>query len=94
MRGATLTDLGHVQAACDVQRSMPEQEMRYAMTQPYPMTPNDPGQPLPPATHEPHTQPIHQPVPEEPIHPEIPEQPDTEPRREQPPLSQRVTFSG
>jgi hypothetical protein len=32
------------------------------MTQPYPQTPNDPEQPLPPAVHEPKTQPIHQPI--------------------------------
>jgi len=54
------------------------------MTQPYPTSPNDPGLPLPPATHEPHTQPIHAPVPEEPIHPEVPGVPEVEPRKEQP----------
>lgn len=65
------------------------------MTQPYPVSPNDPGQPLPPATHEPHTQPIHPPVPEEPIHPGIPAQPEIAPThepRESPPLSQRATL--
>lgn len=55
------------------------------MTQPYPMTPNDPGQPQPPATHEPHTQPIHPPVPAEPIHPEVPDpSPETLPVPQRP----------
>ncbi len=49
------------------------------MTQPYPQTPNDPEQPLPPAVHEPKTQPIHQPIPDEPIHPELPRTPPPAP---------------
>jgi hypothetical protein len=55
------------------------------MTQPYPTTPNDPGQPVPPATHQPHTQPVHAPVPEEPIHPAIPEAPPEVPTPGDPP---------
>ena len=40
------------------------------MTQPYPASPNDPGEtPLPPI-HEPKPQPIHEPLPPEPIRPE------------------------
>ncbi len=42
------------------------------MTQPYPHTPNDPGQPQPPPVHEPHPQRIHEPIPVEPIHPDLP----------------------
>ncbi len=45
------------------------------MTQPYPSSPNDPGLPVPPPTHQPHTQPLHAPIPEVPIHPAIPDEP-------------------
>jgi hypothetical protein len=45
------------------------------MTQPYPTDPNGPFQPGFSPVHEPHTQPIHKPIPDEPIHPEIPDQP-------------------
>jgi hypothetical protein len=40
---------------------------------PYPQTPNDPGQPVPPPVHEPKPQRIHEPIPAEPIHPELPD---------------------
>jgi hypothetical protein len=43
------------------------------MTQPYPTSPNDPGQPQPPPIHHPHTQPLHSPVPDEPMHAPVPE---------------------
>lgn len=45
------------------------------MTMPYPTSPNDPGQPLPPPIHEPKPQRIHEPIPAEPVHPDLPEQP-------------------
>jgi hypothetical protein len=54
------------------------------MTMPYPQSPNDPGQPLPPPVHEPRPQRIHEPVPPEPIHPEIPGKPEEIPEEPAP----------
>jgi hypothetical protein len=49
------------------------------MTQPYPHTPNDPGQPQPPPVHTPRPQRIHEPIPVEPVHPELPHEPGPAP---------------
>jgi hypothetical protein len=52
------------------------------MTQPYPISPNDPTEkPLPPV-HEPAPQPIHEPMPTEPVRPE----PHQEPQPREPHL--------
>ena len=61
------------------------------MTQPYPTTPNGPEPGFSPV-HQPHTQPIHEPIPEAPIHPETPSfEPEvpTEPGSEPDPHRQR-----